>query len=95
MKLDATFEVLLRFKSKVKVGVTSVDEWTKDTLYLGNLRDSEYHFVRFEGAMPPIELDMSMLKGNPQGIFQKRSLDLEDWTITDFDDCLKGNPHLF
>ena len=41
--------------------------------------------------MPTIKLSMEAIK--EQRSLQK-ILEIEDWTITDFDNCLNGNPHI-
>jgi hypothetical protein len=83
-----TIEVLVRFCTRTKVAVKGYDPDTEESYYLGQNRDEEYHFVKFEGSLPPIEINLEKMKEIAKNMV------IEDWTITDFDNCLKGNPHI-
>ena len=53
----------------------------------------ETHFVRFEGKLNPVDVEFkSMLLAREvlEGI--SKTMRIEEWTITDFDGKLKGNP---
>lgn len=44
--------------------------------------------MKFEGAYPEFEF-------NPQNLKESlTTFNFRDWTIVDFDDKLKGNPHI-
>ena len=81
----------MRFRTNFKLALHGVDQQTQDTVYLGNLQDMEYHFVRFEGSIPPLELSLSSLQEKLQKAIIPQA---DDWTVTDFDNCLDGNPHV-
>ncbi len=59
---NVTLEVLVRFKTNLKLSVAGLDQKTEQTVYMGYLREDEYHFVRFEGLLPPIEMSMDSIK---------------------------------
>lgn len=85
---NITLEVLIRIRTNLKLTLTSLDQKTKETLYMGSPHDNEFHFVKFEGCLPPIEMNMEAIKKVAS------NFELHDWTITDFDNCLSGNPHI-
>jgi hypothetical protein len=85
---NLTLEVLVRFKTNTKLNLEINDVKTRKLIYQGNLEDSEYHFVKFEGKLPPLEMSIHALKSIAL------NFELSDWTITDFDNCLEGNPHV-
>lgn len=64
-----------------------MDEKSKESIYMGSQHENEYHFVKFEGCLPPLEMNMDAIKKAAM------NFELQDWTITDFDNCLLGNPH--
>ena len=51
----------------------------------------EIHYVQFEGVHASYPMDFSLIK-NLFSMYRKKNLVIKDWTITDFDYCLKGNP---
>ena len=53
--------------------------------------DNETHYIKFEGKLPPLELSLKALRERKT---VTEMLAIEDWTITDFDNCLNGNPHV-
>ena len=85
---NLTVEVIVRFRTNMKLSLQGIDQETKDTIYLGSQRDEEYHFVKFEGCLPPVEMSESAFRKLSEN-FQ-----IQDWTITDFDNYLQGNPHI-
>ena len=85
---NITLEVLVRIRTNIKLTLTSLDPKTKETIYLGTPHENEFHFLKFEGCLPPIEMSMEAIKKAAQ------NFELSDWTITDFDNCLSGNPHI-
>ncbi len=85
---NLTWEVLVRFKTNTKLSLEINDVETRKLIYQGNPEDDEYHFIKFEGKLPPLEMSMHALKN------MALNFELSDWTITDFDNCLEGNPHV-
>ena len=51
----------------------------------------ETHFMRFEGTLKPIKFQLDSISKMMDNI--AKELEIEDWTITDVDNFLKGNPH--
>ena len=94
-KMDSlTIELQVAIKSNLKLDLVDKKpeaDQKKRFLTPSQRNDDEIHFVKFEGRFPVIELSM-------EGIKDQRSLNkitaIEDWTITDFDNCLEGNPHI-
>ena len=96
MQIDTlTVEIIVAFKSNLKLDLVDLhpDKGQQRTTFLTRLMrpEEEIHFVKFEGKLPTIELSMATVKD--QNNF-KKMLEIEDWTITDFDNCLLGNPHV-
>jgi len=85
---NVTLEVLVRIKTNIKLTLSSLDPKTKEIIYMGTKHENEFHFVKFEGCLPPIEMSMDAIKKIAQ------NFEISDWTITDFDNCLQGNPHI-
>ena len=59
---NATLEVVLKIRTNLKLVVDNIDEKTMESKYLGRLRDEEFHFVRFEGCLPPVEMTLDSLR---------------------------------
>ena len=95
MKMDTlTMELLVAIRSNLKLDLIDLgpDPGQKAKfLTPSRINDDEIHFVKFEGRVPPIELSMAAMKNTET--LQKLT-QIEDWTITDFDNCLNGNPHV-
>ena len=85
---NITLEVLVRIRSNLKLVLGTLDQKTKETLYMGAPQENEFHFLKFEGCLPPIEMSLDAIRKAAQ------NFELSDWTITDFDNCLDGNPHV-
>lgn len=66
----------------MKLTLSGIDINTKELVYLGSVKDEEYHFVKFEGCFPSVEMNMDAIKKAAQ------NLEISNWTITDFDNCL-------
>lgn len=89
LKIDGvTLEVLVRFRTNLKLALSGVDQKTQETVYMGQKRDEEFHFVKFEGCLPAVEMSTDAIKKIAE------NFEIHDWTITDFDNCLQGNPHV-
>ena len=88
MKLEkVNQELILQFETNLKLDL--VDLGTGESVIEKSRRpDHEIHFVRIEGRHPPINLSMDGLKD------AAKLVEIENWTITDFDNCLGGNPHV-
>ena len=95
MKIDSlTIELLVSIRCNMKLDMIdlSPDPGQKvNFLTPSKINDDEIHFVKFEGRMPAIELSMAALKDREGAA---KLTQIEDWTITDFDNCLHGNPHV-
>jgi hypothetical protein len=81
-------DLVLRVRTNLKLCLIESDG-TK-SVPANKLREEEVHFIRIEGKYPSHMVDILMKRN----IGDKKLSDFEDWTITDFDDFLKGNPHV-
>lgn len=81
-----TIEYLVRIKSNYKLNL--IDKNGDKIISSSNEKDYEVHFLRFEGLYPNFEFTPSTMMS------KMRDFDILDWTITDVDDFLKGNPHI-
>lgn len=59
---NITLEVLVRVRSNLKLVLSSLDQKTKETIYMGTPHENEYHFLKFEGCLPPVEMSMEAIK---------------------------------
>ena len=84
--------MVLKVKTNLKLNLSAHDNPLAKMIGPTKIRDEEIHFIRMEGRYPKIEISLAELiwKKNTQ----RKFTDFEDWTITDFDDFLKGNPHV-
>ena len=83
-----TIEMIVKFKTNFKLNLLSKSNGGSKLISNDQLRDEELHFVKFEGAYPEFEFSPDALKKS------LTSFNFRDWTIVDFDDTLKGNPHI-
>lgn len=64
-----------------------------------NAEDKEVHFLKIEAEVEKFELGLQAITKLFQRVRNKEfgmsSLNFQDWTIIDFDNCLKGNPHIY
>ena len=86
MQIDnMSTEITLAINTNLKLNLQ--DEETKDTLIDKKKKtDKEIHFVTFEGRHPPFEVSLDAVKK------MANLMVIEDWIITDIDNCLYGNP---
>lgn len=88
-----TLEFLLLFQTNRVVcqQQSEVEKYKKYSMM------QEYHFVRFEGQYKPLEVTLLDIKTKGWSKFQQeisKQFEIENWTITDFDGFLNGNPHI-
>ena len=96
MKIDSlTIELIVAIKSNLKLDLVDLkpekNQKKKSYLTASKINDDEIHFVKFEGRLPALELSLATAKDQMN---IKKLAEIEDWTITDFDNCLDGNPHV-
>ena len=88
-----TMELKVAIRSNLKLDLVDLnpDAGQKPNFLSPNRKnDDEIHFVQFEGRLPAVELSMEAIKQK----MAKKMIEIEDWTITDLDNCLDGNPHI-
>lgn len=61
-----------------------------------NSADKEVHFMKVEAEVEKFELGLRAIGELFQRMKSKDfgAGDFREWTIVDFDNCLKGNPHV-
>jgi len=84
---DVNLEMLLKVKTNLKLN--AINPATKEHLISSKDQSSdEIHFVKFEGRYPEFELSAESIRN------RKNQIEFSEWTIVDFDNFLKGNPHV-
>ena len=83
-------------KVQSQLGINVRDKATgKLLLQPGELPEKEVHFLLMEGIVGTANLAESIW--NARSLFQygtpNAANEVKDWTIVDFDNFLKGNPH--
>ena len=85
---NVTFEVLIAIHSNLIL--CYADDLS---IYQNNKELKEIHFVKFEGTLPKFEIDVKKLAIGelwPKGY----KMEAEEYTITDIDGFLNGNPNI-
>ena len=60
-----------------------------------NYHKKEVHFMVIESEVDKFGLTFKeVIKKVKDRIQGNRVMSFDEWTIVDFDDCLKGNPHI-
>ena len=77
-----TLELDLRIKSNLKLSLLNKNGKVNQ---VNDPKSEEIHFIKFEGVMPR--------RTKEEKQFLRQLWDFENWTITDFDNYLEGNPH--
>jgi hypothetical protein len=91
-KLTLNFEMLIRIETTLKLnpiykdGIGLIKDHEKD--------DEEVHFVRFESVVQAYEIRMGSILRLFKELIKKPDLQFSNWTITDIDQHLNGNPHI-
>lgn len=87
-------ELILRIESNIKLNLFKSENPEEKLIPEHKLKENEVHFLKIEGIKAHSD------PGTFGGLLKiKTSIGLEemgisDWTITDLDDHLKGNPHI-
>ena len=61
---------------------------------MDRVRDSEIHFMQVEGELPRFKYTFGDFREALSGYGGEGLAKATEWTITDFDGALDGNPHL-
>ncbi len=85
-----TIEILTKIRTNMKLKLVN-NQNTGKQIEANNALEDEIHFVKFEGFYPTFELSPENMMKGANALATK---EFKDWTIVDFDDFLKGNPHL-
>lgn len=81
-----TLGLLFKVRTNLKLNLVEADG--ERMIPKNKETDEEVHYVKFEGLNDKFKIDpANLLKTSQQ-------FEFKDWTITDFDDFLKGNPSL-
>lgn len=84
-----SLEIVAKIRTNYKLNVC--DGSMNKLVTQGKENEDEVHFAKFEGFYPTFELSPENLMKGGAGL---GSIEFRDWTIVDFDNFLKGNPHL-
>ncbi|CDW71076.1 UNKNOWN [Stylonychia lemnae] len=79
-------QLVVKFKTNYKLNLISKEG--NKLISNDQAIDEEIHFVKFEGQYPEFELNAQNLRKSLE------DFNFQDWSIVDFDDFLKGNPHI-
>ena len=89
--INLNVEAQVRMKTRCKLNVK--DPEGNVMIEDGDQYDKEYHYVQFESVAAKIDAKLSALM-ELRKKFMNFDLEFDDWTITDLDNELLGNPHL-
>lgn len=91
-KLTLNFEMVIRVDTNLKLNMVGRDG--KALISPDDFDEEEIHFMRVESVCNEFEISPKTVFRMIKEMFSKKQLNFRDWTITDFDDFLKGNPHV-
>jgi len=95
--MSINLELILRVETTLKLnmidgeGVEYLDESD-----VPGLDEREIHFIRMEGIVKELNMDLgpTQIFALKESIIPSPDREISDWIITDFDDHLLGNPHM-
>lgn len=88
--LSLNFEVTIRVKTNLKLNL--VDK--EGNSLVQDPMEKETHYIKFESVANRYPLSFKTVWKLITELGKTNDLTFEDWTITDFDNCLNGNPHI-
>jgi hypothetical protein len=89
--LTLNFEIVVKVTTNLKLDLVDRhgNRLQKDPMAV------ETHFVRFESIVETFPIRFSTIfKLLKEKMKRNKKLEFKEWTITDFDNYLKGNPHI-
>ena len=90
--MPTNLQLLIRFETNLKLNI--IDKDGTPMISEDQNDEKEVHFVKFETVTDRMQLGLGIFSKLFKRIFVPQKLEFERWYITDFDDCLKGNPHI-
>ena len=90
--MSLNFEYLIKVESNLKLNL--IDKDGKSLIAQDEKYDEEIHYMRMESVISTYELRISTIfKLLKEAIRGRPTIDFKEWTLTDFDNHLNGNPH--
>lgn len=90
--LPMNFEMLIRIESNLKLN--PIGRKGESLIPKEELEQEEVHFLRFESTVQTFEISFSTIFKLFKDIAKTPDLKFSDWTLTDIDVHLNGNPHV-
>ena len=90
--LPMNFEVLLRIETNLKLN--PIGRNGESLIPIEEFEHEEVHFLKFESTVQTFEISFSTIFKLLKDMAQKPDLKFSDWTLTDIDVHLNGNPHI-
>ena len=88
--MPLTYEFLFRVETKIKLDIKMKD----GTSIIKNPDEKEFHFVQFEGLVENYQVSIKQIARLITEFSKNAELKFQEWTITDLDHHLNGNPHV-
>ena len=85
LDLEMNLQLLVRYETSLKLNL--IDSKGEPMIKESEKRDREVHFLLLECTTDKYELNWNIFK-KIWSNYRKPALKFENWTITDFDDCL-------
>ena len=88
-------EVVLEFDTNMKLDIEDLKDGSR-FIDFQKVYSPERHFVKFEGVLENKFglADLKAFQKNPKQFIENFDFNYKDWTITDIDNYLDGNPHV-
>ena len=91
--LPLNMELLIRVETNLKLNL--IDHAGKSLIPESEKEDDEVHFIKLECTLTKYQIDLrTIFKMLKELITRSKDLQFSDWTVTDFDHYLNGNPHI-
>lgn len=88
-KLAMVMQVHVKITTPIKLNLTT--EKGDELISGADKETKEVHYIQLEGIHHEYTAGIRAFY-DLWVMYRKRSLELKNWTVTDFDFCLKGNP---
>ncbi len=90
--LPLNFEMLIRVETNLKLNL--IDKDGLSLIPSNEIMQDEVHFLRFESVVNEYTISFKTIWQLLKEMKNRPPLQFSNWTITDLDDFLKGNPHI-
>ena len=89
--MPLTFEMLVKIETNLKLNLIEPDG--KSLIPENKTEKDEVHFLKFEANLQTLDVSLGQIFRLLREFLGEPNFEFKDWTITDIDNHLKGNPH--